>query len=100
MKDLSFQLDSNPCPQNDPNQGDLVAAIAAAADPPVAFRNFDHLVLVEPNTDSAACVVQVILVYVVEDTKKADSGTRLSQWVDQGLMQTTFRFLRLLLLLN
>ena len=27
-----------------------MAAIAAAADPPVAFRNFDHLVLVEPNT--------------------------------------------------
>ena len=52
MKDLSFQLDSNPCPQNDPNQGDLVAAIAAAADPPVAFRNFDHLVLAEPNTGS------------------------------------------------
>jgi len=36
----------------------------------------------------------------VEDTKKADSGTRLSQWVYQGLMQTTFRFLRLLLLMN
>jgi hypothetical protein len=50
MKDLSFQLDSNPCPQNDPNQGDLMAAIAAAADPRVAFHNFDHLVLVEPNT--------------------------------------------------
>jgi hypothetical protein len=50
MKDLSFQFDSDPCPQNDPNQGDLMAAIAAAADPPVAFRNFNHLVLVEPNT--------------------------------------------------
>ena len=49
MKDLSFQLDSNPCPQNDPNQGTLVAAIAAA-DPQVDFRNFDHLVLVEPYT--------------------------------------------------
>ena len=49
MKDLSFQLDSNPCPQNDPNQGDLVAAIAAAH-PQVDFRNFDHLVLVERNT--------------------------------------------------
>jgi hypothetical protein len=50
MKDLSFQFDSDPCPQNDPNQGDLMAAIAAAADPPVDFRNFDHLVLVEPYT--------------------------------------------------
>jgi hypothetical protein len=100
MKDLSFQFDSDPCPQNDPNQGDLMAAIAAAADPPVAFRNFDHLVLVEPNTDSAACVVQVILVYVVEDTKKAESGIRLSQWLYQGLMQTTFRLVLLLLLMN
>jgi hypothetical protein len=49
MKDLSFQFDGDPCPQNDLNQGDLMAALAAA-DPPVAFRNFDHLVLVEPNT--------------------------------------------------
>jgi hypothetical protein len=47
--DLSYQLDSNPCPQNDPKQGDLMAAIAAA-DPQVDFRNFDHLVLVEPYT--------------------------------------------------
>jgi hypothetical protein len=64
--DLSYQLDSTPRPQNDPNQGDLMAAIAAA-DPQVDFRNFDHLVLVAPHTDSA-CVVQAILVYVEKDT--------------------------------
>ena len=55
MKDLSFQFDSDPCPQNDPNQGDLMAAIAAAADPPFAFRNFDHLVLAEPNGGCCLC---------------------------------------------
>ena len=43
--DLSYQLVSNPCPQNDPTQGDLMAALAAAG-PQVDFRNFDHLVLV------------------------------------------------------
>jgi hypothetical protein len=47
--DLSSQLVSNPCPQNDPTQGDLMAALAAAG-PQVDFRNFDHLVLVEPYT--------------------------------------------------
>jgi hypothetical protein len=36
----------------------------------------------------------------VEDTKKAESGTRLSQWLYQGLMQTTFRLVLLLLLMN
>jgi len=99
MKDLSFQLDSNPCPQNDPNQGDLVAAIAAAADPPVAFRNFDHLVLAESNT--GCCLRGPSDIGICDGGyKKADRGTRLSQWVYQGLMQTTFRFLRLLLLMN
>jgi hypothetical protein len=43
--DLSYQLNSNPCPQNDPTQGDLMAALAAA-DPQVDFCNLDHLVLV------------------------------------------------------
>lgn len=99
MKDLSFQFDSDPCPQNDPNQGYLMGPIAAAADPPVAFRNFDHLVLVEPYT--GCCLRGPSDIGICGGGyKKAESGTRLSQWLYQELMQTLFRFLLLLLLMN
>ena len=47
--DLSHQPNSNPCFQNDPTQGDLMAAIAAA-DPQVDICNFDHLVPAAPYT--------------------------------------------------